>query len=220
MNKTTLLLILTLALFLTACSGNASNATGPSFGTQSGTATGELSSPLQVAIGTIKLDGTDNAVTAEQAKELLPLWETLKDLYSSDTAATQEIDALTAQIQETMTAQQTQAITTLNLTRQDMFSVMQSAGTGFGNAQNGNSQNGNSSNNSNRTFNPDGGGFQGPPPGGGFGPGSNANFQGQGSRTQSSNSTSSSNSQTTVNPNRIPTPLVQAVIDFLKKKAG
>ena len=49
---------------------------------------------MQVAIGTIKLDGTENAVTAEQAKELLPLWETLQVLEGSDTAATEEKDAL------------------------------------------------------------------------------------------------------------------------------
>ena len=212
MNKTTYLLLLVLTLILTACSGT-SNAAGPASDAQTGPS-GELSASMQVVIGTIKLDATDNTVSAAQAAELLPLWETLQDLYGSDTAANQEIDALLTQIQDTMTADQIQAITTMNLTRQDMVSIMQSQGLGFGGAQNGNAQSGNSSNNNG------GGGFQGPPPDGGGFPGGNPNFQGQGSRTQPTDSTNNSNSQTAVNPSRIPTPLIQAVIEYLKRKAG
>jgi hypothetical protein len=59
-------------------------------------------------------------VTAEQAAELLPLWQTLQVLSESDTAADQEMEALTTQVQETMTAEQRQAITAMNLTREDM----------------------------------------------------------------------------------------------------
>ncbi len=217
MNKTTLVLLLLFTWIMTACSGRASNAAGPTSDTQG--AAGELSAPMQVAIGTIKLDGTENAVTAEQAKELLPLWETLQVLYSSDTAATQEIDALVQQIQDTMTAEQTQAITALSLSRQDMMSVMQEQGMAMGGGQSGNAQSGNTSTgNGERNFG-GGGGFQGPPPDGGF-PGGGGNFQGQGSRTQSSNSTNNTTRPTVVDPNRIPTPLVNAVIEYLKKKAG
>ncbi len=223
MNKTTFLLVLILSLILTACGGNAANSAGPASGTQSGSNTGGLSAPVQVAIGIIKLDETEDAVTAKQAGELLPLWETLRDLYTSDTAANQEIEALVAQIQETMTEKQTQAITTMNLTRQDMFSIMQSqGGLTFNGGQNGNAQNGNSSNNNNNRRNFGGGGFPGgnPPDGGGV-PGGGGFFQqGQGSRTQSNSSTQNSNRPVTVNPNRIPAPLIQAVIEYLKKKAG
>ncbi len=226
MNKPTILIFLILTLILTACSGNASNSAAGASSTQSRTSAGALSASLQVALGTLKLDKTANEITTEQAAELLPLWETLQVLDSSDTAANQEKEALIAQIQETMTKDQMQAITAMNLTRQDMFSILQSQGLAFGGAQNANSQtqNGNSSSNSNRG-NSGGGGFfaggGGPPAdGGGFPGGGGGNFQGQGTPTQSNGSTQNGNRQVAVNPNRIPTPLVQAVIEYLKKKAG
>ncbi len=104
-------LFLTLFLLgLTACSASPSSSANPSSTSQNGS-TGELPATTQIALGTFKLDGTANAVTAEQAAELLPLWETLRDLSASDTAAQQEIQALDTQIQETMTDQQRQAIT-------------------------------------------------------------------------------------------------------------
>ncbi len=221
MKKASVLLLLILTLILTACSGNASNAAGPAGNAPGLGAAGELSAPMQVALGTIKLDGTENAVTAEQAKELLPLWETLRQLESSDTAATEEKDALVSQIQESMTTKQTQAITALGLTRQDMFSIMQSQGqTVGGSRSNGTSQSGSTSTNRGN-FGPGGGDFGGPPPDGGFG-GGNPNFQGQGQRSQSGNSTSSTNSNqpAAIDPNRIPTPLIQAVVEYLKTKAG
>src|SRR5512142_1621867 len=108
MKKSTTLLAVLIGLILTACSGNASpsgnfaNSTNRPSGTQSGSSAG-LSPALQVAIGTLKLDKSANAITTKQAADLLPLWETLQVLESSDTAATQEKDALIAQIQETMT---------------------------------------------------------------------------------------------------------------------
>ncbi len=221
MNKTSILLLLILTLILTACSGNAPSAAGgPAANAPGGGATGSLSAPMQVAIGTIKLDGSENAVTAEQARELLPLWETLQVLESSDTAATEEKEALVSQIQETMTQEQTQAITTLNLSRQDMFSMMQSQMQTLGGTRNnGNSQGGGTS--TNREFGPGGGAAMGPPPdGGGSFPGGNPNLQGQDQLPQSGASTSSNNQPAAVDPNSIPTPLIQAVIEYLKMKAG
>ncbi len=241
MKKSMILLILILAMVLTACSGNASpsgnfsNSAARPSGTQSGSSAG-LSPALQVALGTLKLDKTTNAITTKEASDLLPLWETLQVLESSDTAATQEKDALVAQIQETMTKDQMQTIAEMGLTRQDMFAILQSQGqtfafnagqNGTGFAQNGSS----SSNTTRRNFgNGGGGGFfaggAGGPPSGGGGFGGGGNFQGQGTRTQSSNGSSTSSTQNsnrrqfTADPNRIPTPLIQAVIEYLKKKAG
>jgi hypothetical protein len=221
MNKASILLVLNLTLILTACGGNAANAGGPAGNAPGGGLAGELSAPIQVALGTIKLDGTENAVTPDQAKELLPLWETLQVLESSDTAATQEKEALISQIQEMMTTEQTQAITALGLARQDMFSIMQSQGQAFGATRNnGTSQSGGTSTNRGGDFGPGGGVFMGPPPDGGGGiVGGNSNGQGQ--RTPSGNTTGTSNSRAAaIDPNRIPTPLIQAVIDYLKTKAG
>jgi len=223
MNKTGLFKLLVLTLILTACSSNASSAAGPAASGQGGGATGQLSAPMQVALGTIKLDGTENAVTPEQAKELLPLWETLQQLEGSDTAAIQEKEALVSQIQETMTQKQTQAISALNLSRQDMFSIMQSQVQTVGGTQNGTTQRNGSSTNSRRNSAGGPGGFfvagGGPPPDGGGGfAGGNSNFQGQ--RSQSGSTTGSSIQPAAIDPNRVPTPLIQAVIEYLKTKAS
>ena len=219
MNRSTFILLLIFTLIMTACSGNFSNSATSTADTQSGPAAGELSALMQTALGIIKLDGTENAITASQAKELLPLWETLQVLESSDTAAAGEKDALITQIQETMTQEQAQAINALNLTRQDMFSIMQSQGTAFEGSQSGMTQrNGTSANGG---FGPGGGGFiGGAPPDGDLPGGGNPNFQGQRPDAQSGNSTDTANRPAALDPNRLPTPLIQAVIDYLKTIAG
>jgi hypothetical protein len=220
MKKITYIMILILALTVTACGSAApSSPANPSSTSQNGSA-GQLPATTQIALGTLKLDGTDNAVTAEQAAELLPLWETLRDLSTSDTAAQQEIQALDAQIQETMTDQQKQAITSMNLTRQDMFAVLQAQGTGFGNGQRStNSQNGNSSGNGNRNF-AFGPGAGGPPPdGGGFPGGQVLGGRGQ-NRGSAEQIATAQAARQAGGGNRIPTPLINAVIEFLKKKSG
>jgi len=128
MKKLPIILSTIFLLTLTAC-GRTSNGTDPASVPQDGTSAGALPATTQLILGIIKLDGTDQAVTAEQAAELLPLWQTMQVLSDSDTAADQEKEALIAQIQETMTAEQMQAITGLNLTREDMMSIMQEQGT-------------------------------------------------------------------------------------------
>jgi hypothetical protein len=129
MNKITFSIILLALVFaLVACGGASTTNTAVSDGTSSGNTTGELSLPTQLLIGTLKLEGTDLAVGAQQASELLPLWQAYNELMTSDTAAQAEIDAVVTQIQETMTTQQLQAITDMKLTRQDEFSIMQELG--------------------------------------------------------------------------------------------
>jgi hypothetical protein len=164
---------------------------------------------------TLKLDGTGNDLTADQAAKLLPLWETMHVLETSDTAAKQEIDALGTQIQETMTANQMNAITAMNLTRQDMFAVLQAQGVGFGNGQQTNSQqDGNSSNN--RGFTPGGFGPGGPPDGSTFSGGGQGFGGGQGQNRSAEQIATAQAARPAGGGNRIPT----ALIDFLKKKAS
>lgn len=219
MNRSTLLILLIFTLLMTACGANTPNATGPASGV-SGNPTGrELSPSVQVAIGTLKLDETENAVTAEQAQELLPLWETLQVLSESDTAAQQEKDALVEQIQETMTAEQRQAITDMNLTREDMLSILQEQGlaTGGGPAggQNDNFTGGNQ--NGGGGFGPGGlpgggfpqGGFPGGGPGGGGG-------QGAGLSPDQIATLQASRQQT--GGALIPSGLINALIDYLQEK--
>jgi len=156
MKKLTLILLTLLALTLTAC--GASDSTEVAATTQTDSATPTLSGPTLLVLGILKLDGTEQAVTTEQAKELLPLWQVYSELISSDTAAQAEIDALEKQIEETMTEEQLRAIHEMNLTSQDSFAVMQEMGIGMGRGQTSSD----SSNNSNFT------------PGQGMGPGGGA----------------------------------------------
>jgi hypothetical protein len=138
----------------------------------------------KLAVGTLKLEGTSNAITADQAKTLLPLWKAAKSLSSSSTASTDEITALYKQIEEAMTADQVKAIQDLSLTPNDTQALMQqygiqggpggspqgtpdatraasrSSGSQSGGAQAGGAQGGGP-----------GGGAGGPPAGGDFGGG-------------------------------------------------
>ena len=107
-----------LAITLAAC-------TTSTAGTPTGSTSDDLPTETQLAVGTLKLAGTDQDVTADQAKELVVYWEVYKDLSQSETAAQAELDGLTAQIQETMTDVQMKAITDMNITQQDVLTSMQ-----------------------------------------------------------------------------------------------
>ena len=214
MKKNVLAVLTILVLNLTACSP-ASNGASPASITQNGAQTGELPATTQLIVGTLKLDETEKAVTAEQAAELLPLWQTLQVLSESDTAAQQETEALITQIQETMTPDQMQAITDMNLRRQDMMSIMQAQGVAAnGSSQNSSSQRGNSSSGGGRVFGPGGGGPPDEMPGGGgFGP------FGQG-QNLSEDAIATAQASRQANANFVPPILINAVIEYLQKKMG
>jgi hypothetical protein len=139
--------LLVFSLTLTACGGSAqgSNAAqaaqrggagqnGPGgrslFGNQDPNAPLPLASAL--AVGTIKLDTTAQAVTPDEANKLIPLWQGLQSLMSSDTAAKAEVEGVINQIQSTMTTQQVSAIKAMNLKGSDEASVFQQGGFAFG----------------------------------------------------------------------------------------
>ena len=69
----------------------------------------------QLALGTLKLEGTANAITAEQAKALLPLWQAIVAL-SGTTTVEAELTAVQNQIVEALQPAQLQAIGALQLT--------------------------------------------------------------------------------------------------------
>ncbi len=119
--------LISLMVTLVACSKTTTttNTTSP---------TASLSPEAELVIGTFKLEGTDLAVTASQAKQLIPLWETLQSMTSSNTSATEEINGLVDQIKSTMTSQQVDKITSMKLTQQDMMTVMVNAGVGISGA--------------------------------------------------------------------------------------
>jgi hypothetical protein len=89
---------------------------------------GALDASSQLILGTINLEGTENAVTPEQAKALLPLWQALR----GGVTAQAEMSALMKQIERTMTAEQLAAIAAMQLTQEDMQAWMQEQGLGMG----------------------------------------------------------------------------------------
>ena len=217
MKKIAISVLMVITLTLTAC-GAASNGTQQADSTQQG---GSLPIQEQILIGTFKLEGTDQAITAQQAAQLIPLWQVYKDLSTSDTAAQEEIDGLIQQIQDTMTPEQIQAITNMNITRQDMFTVMQdqgitqARGQGQGNSNRSNGQNGNGGG---LGFAPPDGG-----PPGGFSGGEPGRFQGGGqgggSFTPEQIATAQAARAQGGGFNRIPSGLIDALVQFLQKKA-
>jgi hypothetical protein len=119
-----------LIFFLTACGSTAAGSATNVAGRLNADYENALPVQNQLILGTLLLEGTENAVTAEQAAELLPMWQLMKEISTSDTAATEELGGLIIQIQETMTAAQIQAITDMALTQEDLMAYMQKAGMG------------------------------------------------------------------------------------------
>ena len=219
MKKLLLATLTIMTLILTACGSASSNTPQANPATQNRT----LPLATQLIVGTFKLDGTAQAVTAEQAKELLPLWQVYKDLLASDTSAQEEKDGLVEQVQETMTKEQVQAITAMNLTQRDIFTLMQEKGLGNGGGQRNTSSGGNSTGNGNNFsgnggFVPPDGGFGGGfPAGGPDGGGFTQRNQSQGSTRNNNSSSNNSTTQTRFNP---ATLLLDPLIELLKQKAG
>jgi hypothetical protein len=212
--------IVILVLVLVACGAKSSSTTSQSSNSNNTAASGtpgarNLTQPLplveSLVIGTFKLEGTANAITPTQATALVPLWQAYAQLTSSNTAAQAEIDAVIAQIQSTMSTQQVQAITSMKLTRQDLFTTMSNLGlsNGFGGngtgtprAPSGNGGGGGG-----------GGFFAGGGGGGGF---TGGGAGGNGTARPTPNATQQALRAQFAN--RIPTPLMNALISLLQKK--
>jgi len=225
MKNLTISILTILILTLTAC-GGASNTPQADPDQLNGTYENALPVSTQLLIGTFKLEGTDLAVTSEQASELIPLWQVLQSLSSSDSTAQAEMDALVEQIQETMTPEQIQAIKEMNLTPQDMFTTLQEQGiTGQG-GQNFNQRG---------IDNGEGGAPPAPPageggqffvgPGGGGGPGEGGGPGGFGGQGLSPDQIATAQALREENGGGLqfistPAPLIEALIQFLQEKAG
>jgi len=125
------LILLVLIFALVACKSSSSEATIENIsgdGTPNGGRQFTIPTEMKLLLGTVKLDESEYAVDAEQASQLLPLWKALRSMSEDDTTAEVEIEALITQIGETMTPDQTSAIEDMNLTMQDMGSVMETLG--------------------------------------------------------------------------------------------
>lgn len=192
-----------IALVLSACaSANRTGDPAAGSGSTSGTsfrnsASRPLTADAKLALGTIKLEGTAQAIDAKTAAKLIPLWQLMVQLHSSSSAAPQEVTAVLEEIQATMTPSQVNAIDGMSFTSADVFSLLQSeaqANSGSGGAG-GSGSNGFSGRNNRQgggVFFAGPGGFGGGPGGGGFGGG----FGGGGFRTANGNGSSSTSQLT------------------------
>jgi len=79
----------------------------------------------QLALGTLKLEESAQAVSDAQAADLYPLWSAYQALGESDITAGAELTALLGQIQDNMTAAQLEAIAALALTDDDVTSMLE-----------------------------------------------------------------------------------------------
>jgi hypothetical protein len=207
MKKILFAILAVLTLILSACSTS-------STGTPAASTSNGLPMATQLAVGTLKLAGTDQTVTAEQAKDLVVYWETYKQLSQSDTAAQAEYDGLIAQIEETLTTDQMQAITDMNITQQDVFASMQ--GVTVTTSSSGSSTVSVPSGGANGDGMPAGGppadGGGAPPDGGVGGDMSGAASAANTDQTQSTQADSSTGATTGV-----PSALIEAVIQSLQQ---
>jgi peptidoglycan DL-endopeptidase CwlO len=115
-------LIISLILALSACGSTPS-------ATAAATTSTTLSMEGQLLVGSFKLENTALAITSAQATSLLPLWETLQSLASSNTTASQEVDAVVSQIQSTLSTHQVASITAMKLTQSDLAAAAVDTGT-------------------------------------------------------------------------------------------
>ncbi len=74
----------------------------------------------QLALGMLKLDGTPQAITPEQAAILLPLWQATLNLMGDTTTAEAELTAIQNQIVAALTPEQLTAIAALQLANADL----------------------------------------------------------------------------------------------------
>ncbi len=129
-----LVLVVGLVFILAACSSL--QLSGTWLNTQNALAQTKTNPSLadQLAAGTLKLESTNQAVTAAQAQALLPLWKALKSLSTSNNASPAELQALYRQIQESMTPEQIKAIQDLSLSQADLQALFQQYGLQAGGA--------------------------------------------------------------------------------------
>ncbi len=176
-----LLVVLSFIWVLAGCSGNEAAVEEVVSAAETAETTAQLATSYsdalsvqgQLALGTIQLEDTELAVAEEQAAELLPLWQTLSALSSSDTTAQAELDAVVKQVQDTMTPAQVAAIANMQLTTDSLAKLQESGALGFGRGMGGQGSGNDSAGGFSRGGGP-GGGLPGGGPGGvggGFGGG-------------------------------------------------
>jgi len=125
--------LLALILALAACGSSQADTTAGAGGTAQATPGGffggaDMPLSMKLPAGTLMLEGTPNAVTPAQAKELLPLWQMLGALQGSSTASQVETQAVLDQIQGAMPPEQLAAIE--EMSQEDMRALFEELGMG------------------------------------------------------------------------------------------
>lgn len=123
MKKTFLIVGVVLSIFIASCSGTAATApTGDTYVSPNLPTDyeGALAIRNQLALGTIELNQTDSPIPAEQAQQLVLLWQALRSTQQAGGRAQAEVNAMLRQIESAMTAEQLHFIASLQLTQTDM----------------------------------------------------------------------------------------------------
>jgi hypothetical protein len=123
--------LMLIATMLTACGGaqaTESNEADLSYESDVLDSGGEdgLDAASQLALGTLMLEETDHAVTSDQARTLLPLWQALQGGVTEE----DEITAVLRGIEGAMTEEQLAAIADMELNQEGMQSWMETQGMG------------------------------------------------------------------------------------------
>jgi hypothetical protein len=203
-----LLIVMIVGILLTACSSSSAS-------TPIGSTSNNLPIETQLAVGTLKLSGTAQDISIEQAKELVVDWQVYKELSQSQTAAQAEMDGLVAQIQETLSDDQMQAITAMNITQQDVLASLQGVTAA--------SSDSSSSTVSLPAGSASGGGMPagGPPEGGGVPPDGGAISSDMGGAVSASGTGQTQSAQASSGSTvtaQVPSALVEVVIQSLQQK--
>jgi len=125
------IVVVAIAALVAGCSSAAPASTADADARSAGSgdarerAPGGLDSASTWALGTLRLEGTGEALTPAQAAGLLPLWQAIE---SGSLQGSAETDAVIAQIAALMTASQRTAIEAMALTRDDVQGWMQERG--------------------------------------------------------------------------------------------
>jgi hypothetical protein len=130
--KRAALFTLTTVAILALIAWGWSNSKSNSSTISSTTKTTSMSPILELAVGTLRLEGTSQAIDKELATQLLPYWQLLDELNASESTAPQEITAVVENIQGIMTEEQVKAIQDLQLTQSDLAAAVQDGGSEAG----------------------------------------------------------------------------------------
>lgn len=91
----------------------------------------------ELIVGIFGLEGTDQAISAEQATSLIPLWNSLLELSQSQDATQEEADVLVEQIKVVLTADQLAAVENMAIDQQAVITFMQEHNIEMGGMQRG-----------------------------------------------------------------------------------